>query len=549
MDSGIKVTRETEFYQGFIRFKMSVSNETPFVITNVNLDFRFDDDLLRIDRYEPSSYQTKNGKIILGNIDSGRSKSIAVLFDPLLCSKGTDLDCFVTYKDAQGKFNSAFMDSKTISVVCPMLKTDSDINIGRLKEFIEKLPSKDSKVYEIHQGFDVPKLAGIAREVVEKHDVRHIRTLHTMDGRNCEIWYYGKTKVHKDDIVIRISIVADKCILELFATTKNAEVLTGLLAEIGRDLKHGVEFRASGKGNVINVTIKDSVIQRSNLLDLCDMDGTCPINLIVEDSVIQHSALIFGKEVEDKTKSKWLSQEKLYKQKESIYADAQETLFEWGIEFVYIPAGDFMMGSKENNNEQQVHKVSIKNPFYLGKYPVTQQQWKEVMGNNFSCFKGDTLPVENVSWNDVQEFIKILNEKDGVYKYRLPSEAEWEYASRAGSLTKYSFGDEISKLRFHGWYSDNSSRKTHPVGQKSPNSWGLHDMHGNVWEWVLDNWNENYIGAPSDGSKWENGSSSYKVGKGGGWGYSANFCRSASRDWYGVNDHGSYLGFRVLREI
>lgn len=318
MDSEIKVTRETEFYQGFIRLKMSVFNSTSFVITDVDLDFRFDENMLRIDRYEPSSYQNKNGNIILGNIDSERSKSIAVLFDPLLCSKGTDINCQVTYKDAQGRLNSVFMESMKISVVCPILKTDSDINIGRLKEFIEKLPNRDHKVYEIYQGFDVSKLAGIAREVVEKHDVRHIRTLHTKDGREWEIWYYGKTKVQKDDIVIKISLATEKCILELFAATRSAEVLVGLLAEIGRDLKQAVEFRASGKGNIVNVTIKESIIQRSNLIDLCSMYGTCPINIVVEDSIVQHTNLVLerNKAGEEKARREREEQERLRREKE-----------------------------------------------------------------------------------------------------------------------------------------------------------------------------------------------------------------------------------------
>ena len=153
---------------------------------------------------------------------------------------------------------------------------------------------------------------------MEKHDVRHIRTLHTKDGRNCEIWYYGKTKIHKDDIVIRISIAAEKCILELFAATRSAEVLTGLLAEIERDLKHGVEFRVSGKDNVINVTIKDSVIQKSNPLDLCSMDGTCPVNILVEDSVIQHSNLISEREEakEERLRKEREERERLLRQQE-----------------------------------------------------------------------------------------------------------------------------------------------------------------------------------------------------------------------------------------
>uniref|UniRef100_UPI0032E3BE80 caspase, EACC1-associated type n=1 Tax=Methanosarcina sp. UBA5 TaxID=1915593 RepID=UPI0032E3BE80 len=131
------------------------------------------------------------------------------------------------------------------------------------------------------------------------------------------------------------------------------------------------------------------------------------------------------------------------------------------MEFVLIPAGSFSMGSPSNEDgryegEDPIHKVTIKNPFYLGKYPVTQRQWVAVMGNNLSYFKGDNLPVKSVSWNDVQEFIARLNEMEGTDKYRLPSEAEWEYACRAGTTTRYSFGDDESKLGDYAWYSNNS---------------------------------------------------------------------------------------------
>jgi formylglycine-generating enzyme required for sulfatase activity len=144
-----------------------------------------------------------------------------------------------------------------------------------------------------------------------------------------------------------------------------------------------------------------------------------------------------------------------------------------GMEFVQIPAGEFDMGSPANendrfDNEGPVHRVKISNAFYMGKFEVTQKQWRDVMGTSPSNFKGDDLPVEQVSWNDVQEFIKKLNDKEGGNKYRLPSEAEWEYAARAGTTTRYSFGDDVSKLGDYAWYSENSGSKTHEVGQKSP---------------------------------------------------------------------------------
>ncbi|AKB48930.1 serine/threonine kinase [Methanosarcina sp. Kolksee] len=194
------------------------------------------------------------------------------------------------------------------------------------------------------------------------------------------------------------------------------------------------------------------------------------------------------------------------------------------MEFLLILAGRFSMGSPSNeegryDNEGPVHKVTIKNPFYLGKYPVTQKQWKKIMDNNPSNFKGDDLPVESVSWNKVQEFIKRLNQTEETDMYRLPSEAEWEYTCRAGTTTRYSFGDDESELDDYCWYSSYSTYeeldknrdkvlkegKTHPVGQKKSNAWSLYDMHGNVWEWIQDRWHDNYEGAPSDGSAWEDG--------------------------------------------
>lgn len=220
-------------------------------------------------------------------------------------------------------------------------------------------------------------------------------------------------------------------------------------------------------------------------------------------------------------------------------------------EFVSIPAGEFEMGSPSSeagryDNEGPVHRVKISNAFYMGKYEVTQKQWRDVMGTNPSYFKGDNLPIELVSWNDAQEFIQKLNEKEGNNKYRLPSEAEWEYTARAGTTTSFSFGDDVSKLGDYAWYTENSGSKTHDVGQKKPNPWGLYDMHGNVWEWVQDKYQSNYNGAPTDGSVYESGGS-YRVVRGGSWLYHTRDCRLAFRG-YRVPDFRDFnLGFRLLR--
>ncbi|MCK5186430.1 MAG: formylglycine-generating enzyme family protein [Deltaproteobacteria bacterium] len=224
------------------------------------------------------------------------------------------------------------------------------------------------------------------------------------------------------------------------------------------------------------------------------------------------------------------------------------------MEFVLIPAGEFDMGSPSSevgryDDEGPVHHVTISEVFYISKYEVTQKQWREVMGTDLSDFKGDDLPVEQVSWNDVQEFIRILNEKEGTDKYRLPSEAEWEYAARAGTTTRYSFGDDASELGDYAWYINNSERETHPIGQKKSNPWGLYDMHGNVWEWVQDEYHGSYDGAPSDGSAWEDGNSTKRVYRGGGWILFAGNCRSAARGFIVPGFRYDNLGFRLLKEL
>lgn len=168
-----------------------------------------------------------------------------------------------------------------------------------------------------------------------------------------------------------------------------------------------------------------------------------------------------------------------------------------GIEFVLIQSGSFMMGSPDGEgrkNEHPLHKVMISKSFYMGKYEVTQTEWQEIMGYNPSHFKGSSLPVESVTYEDILIFIKKLNAKEKDEIYRLPTEAEWEYACRSGSKSEYFFGEinNVASLDNYAWSGDNSENTTHPVGQKKPNSWGLYDMYGNVWEWCYDWYGENY---------------------------------------------------------
>jgi formylglycine-generating enzyme required for sulfatase activity len=225
------------------------------------------------------------------------------------------------------------------------------------------------------------------------------------------------------------------------------------------------------------------------------------------------------------------------------------------MELVLIPAGEFLMGSPDSDkraipNEKPQHRVRITKPFYLGKFLVTQEQWAAVMGNNPSHFKGPKNPVEQVSWDDCQKFLEKLNAKIGTQRGKLvlPTEAYWEYACRAGSTTRYCFGDDESGLGEYAWYGSNSDNKTHPVGEKKPNAWGLYDMHGNVWEWCADwgDWDDGryHANSPTDDPTGP-ATGSYRVFRGGSWKYPTRDCRSAIRFRDEPEDRYYDLGFRV----
>jgi formylglycine-generating enzyme required for sulfatase activity len=219
------------------------------------------------------------------------------------------------------------------------------------------------------------------------------------------------------------------------------------------------------------------------------------------------------------------------------------------LETVDLPGGEFRMGGERYDWEKPPHRVRV-SPFAIGKYPITQSQWKAVMGENPSSFKGDDLPVENVSWNDVNEFIKRLNQKTGL-QFRLPTEAEWEYAARAGSTTEYYFGNDEKQLGDYAWFSKNSGGATHPVGQKKPNDFGLFDMHGNVWEWCSDWYSDTYYEECKRQGTVEDppgpGTGSYRVNRGGGWSDDAVYCRSAVRNYGAPGFRSVLLGFRLVR--
>ncbi|NET61346.1 MAG: formylglycine-generating enzyme family protein [Symploca sp. SIO2E6] len=241
------------------------------------------------------------------------------------------------------------------------------------------------------------------------------------------------------------------------------------------------------------------------------------------------------------------------------------------LEIVAIPGGTFVMGSpateeKREDNESPQHSVTIK-PFYLGKFTVTQAQWRAVaalhkvsrdLNPDPSKFKGDNLPVENVSWPHSQEFCARLSRETG-RTYRLPSESEWEYACRAGTTTPFHFGETITtelanydgKSTYGSGPAGEYRQKTTPVGSfQVANPFGLYDMHGNVWEWCEDHWHENYQGAPSDGSPWlrdnKNENDNYRLLRGGSWSNDPWYCRCALRVVNRRNGRHDAFGFRVV---
>ena len=244
-------------------------------------------------------------------------------------------------------------------------------------------------------------------------------------------------------------------------------------------------------------------------------------------------------------------------------SDPRLPLGEWldprsGIVFLRIPAGKFVMGSpagEPNREPQEVpHEVTISSPFFIGKFEVTQQQWQGVMGSNPSRFTGAAgLPVEQVSWFDVEEFLTRLNERDTAGHYRLPTEAQWEYTCRGGTTTAYGIGDTLTEADANiapsplsETDSVKAGRQTRTVGSYAPNAWGLHDMHGNVWEWTADEhcpYAENPVVDPIGAC-----GSPLKVIRGGSWYFGPDSARCALRYTHPPADRGFSLGFRVVRD-
>ena len=217
-----------------------------------------------------------------------------------------------------------------------------------------------------------------------------------------------------------------------------------------------------------------------------------------------------------------------------------------GMAFRLIPAGEFIMGGPQSalTGHGPCHRVHISQSFYLGSHLVTQGQWEAVMGRNPSHFKGGPEhPVERVSWDDVQQFLQRLNEREATGTYRLPSEAEWEYACRAGSTTAYYLGEDVDQLDAYGWYGG-KMESTQPVGQKLPNAWGLHDLLGNVWEWCHDGRRTYTVAAVVDPMGPTEAGAERAI-RGGSWNSPAHGVRE--RCAFAPDARYGHIGFRCLR--
>ena len=274
-----------------------------------------------------------------------------------------------------------------------------------------------------------------------------------------------------------------------------------------------------------------------------------PVFLIIPAVLAIASALIWPR-IEVRLSGQRLIGSSIQEHTNGLTAGQVETF--GGIPFVWIPPGTFRMGSFPDetgrHDDEDPHIVVLTKGFWLGKTEVTQAQWKSVMGNNPSAFADDAAPVENVTWKDCADFIDKLN-KIGPYGFRLPTEAEWEFACRAGSLGVYSFGNDARELNAHAWYKDTSGTSTHPVGLKSANAWGLHDMHGNVWEWCQDYYDAYPAKRITDPTGPAYGQR--HVLRGGAWSTEASDCRCARRFVFleGYFLPTNNLGLRLARDL
>jgi len=223
-----------------------------------------------------------------------------------------------------------------------------------------------------------------------------------------------------------------------------------------------------------------------------------------------------------------------------------------GMQFQLIPAGRFVMGCPSGDEDAPLHTVTISKPFYIGKHEVSRAQWEKVTGTQRSdFFSGENMPINYITWYDVNAFFRKLKKTEPDNAYRLPTEAEWEYAARAGVASDYPTGDEVSDLDAAGWYLANAQYTTHPVGQKPANAFGIHDMLGNVWEWCSDFYDADYYSQspPVDPTGPAKSLYGYRVLRGGSIYYKPRACRHGNRAYFQSSRTEKHIGFRVVLPI
>ncbi|MBI4377823.1 MAG: SUMF1/EgtB/PvdO family nonheme iron enzyme [Nitrospinae bacterium] len=344
-------------------------------------------------------------------------------------------------------------------------------------------------------------------------------------------------KLEEELVLGKVGNIEEKGIKKMGQVFGVDAVVTGSMTDLGNTVKINARVIAVESAKIFAVAATD-IPKTGMVADLIEkkVEGRQP----VEKATTPLTTLT--KPTKEKEWAKTEMTQKQITAEGGIFKDPGTV-----IEFIFVKGGCFHMGDTfgdGSSDEYPVHKVCL-DDFYIGKYEVTQIEWLEVMERNPSSRRAcDDCPVEMVSWNNVQEYIKRLNRKTG-REYRLPTEAEWEYAARSGGKKeKYAGGNDLDSV---GWDSDNSRGKTYPAGQKNPNGLGIYDMSGNVWEWCQDWSDENYYkSSPRDNPKGA-GSGQTRIIRGGSWNYDESISRAANRGWDIPDSRRSDIGFRVAR--
>ncbi len=282
--SEAKILRETEFFRGFIRMKVAVQNDMSSVLTDVSYKPIFDEKVLRLNHIEPD-YIIKNGEIRLGNLNPKERKAIAIYFDPMMCTK-SNIDGTISYKDAGGNFKTGTMRAMEVNIICPIFFTEETANPAMLINLVKNvLKHQDSKVYNIPQDLTSSKAFEISKEAIQQRDIKHIRDFRQKSPYVAESWYYGVTKVNQNQMVIRSEIRDETNSIQIFVASSDEKALTGLLAELGHNLDTALKEKGITQPiqQVTNITIKDSIVQRSSLLFGAEDDGETEI----EESVVR----------------------------------------------------------------------------------------------------------------------------------------------------------------------------------------------------------------------------------------------------------------------